>query len=78
MRQLFSFVFLLIVPTLHAQQNLSVHNSSNEKNNEIDWLVNPVSEKAMVYKSADNNDIILSNGLLKRTFRIQPNLVCRF
>ena len=30
----------------------------------------------MVYKSADNNDIILSNGLLKRTFRIQPNLVC--
>jgi hypothetical protein len=29
-----------------------------------------------VYASADGKDIILYNGLLKRTFRIQPNVAC--
>ncbi|SMC87307.1 alpha-galactosidase [Pedobacter nyackensis] len=41
-----------------------------------DWLVNPVKEKAQVIKSADGKDITLQNGLLKRVFRISPNLAC--
>ncbi|WP_316818234.1 alpha-galactosidase [Pedobacter nyackensis] len=41
-----------------------------------DWLVNPVKEKAQVVKSADGKNITLQNGLLKRVFRISPNLAC--
>lgn len=76
MKHLFSGLFLLLVSYLYSQQNFPVYNSSNEKNNESDWLVKPVTEKAAVYKSADEKDLILYNGLIKRTFRLQPNLVC--
>ena len=41
-----------------------------------DWLVQPVKQKAGVYKSADNRNIILYNGLVKRSFRLSPNVVC--
>jgi hypothetical protein len=41
-----------------------------------DWLVQPVEEKAGIYKSIDNRDIILSNGLVKRAFRLSPNVAC--
>jgi hypothetical protein len=41
-----------------------------------DWLVSPVVPKAGLYKSADGKDFILYNGLLKRTFRITPDLAC--
>lgn len=41
-----------------------------------DWLVHPVKDKAGVYTSADEKDIILYNGLVQRTFRLSPNLVC--
>jgi hypothetical protein len=41
-----------------------------------DWLINPVKEKAQVIKSADGKNITLQNGLLKRVFRVSPNLAC--
>ncbi|HVS90554.1 MAG TPA: hypothetical protein VHE59_00885 [Mucilaginibacter sp.] len=39
-----------------------------------DWLVNPISYKAHVY--VKDNEISLDNGLVKRTFRIRPNVAC--
>nr|WP_198160751.1 alpha-galactosidase [Pedobacter panaciterrae] len=41
-----------------------------------DWLIKPVMAKAEVSKSKDGKDIVLDNGLLKRVFRITPNLAC--
>jgi hypothetical protein len=41
-----------------------------------DWLVDQITTQAQVYSNTKNNEIILSNGLLKRSFRIQPNLAC--
>ena len=41
-----------------------------------DWLVKPTSQKAGIYKSEDGKDIILFNGLVKRAFRIKPNVAC--
>jgi hypothetical protein len=38
-----------------------------------DWLVHSVEQKAAVYRLSDGNSIVLSNGLLRRTFRIAPN-----
>lgn len=38
-----------------------------------DWLIDGSPYKSGVYRSADNQDIILSNGLIARRFRITPN-----
>ncbi|WP_183558724.1 alpha-galactosidase [Mucilaginibacter sp. SP1R1] len=41
-----------------------------------DWLINPAGNKAQVFKSKDGKELVLYNGLLKRTFRIAPNVAC--
>lgn len=41
-----------------------------------DWLIKASRAKAQVEKSKDGKDLILSNGLLKRAFRLSPNLAC--
>jgi hypothetical protein len=41
-----------------------------------DWLLQRVPIKARLVKSSDGKSITLYNGLLKRTFRISPNLAC--
>jgi hypothetical protein len=38
-----------------------------------DWLVQPVAEPVTVERSADGKDIVLDNGLIRRTFRLRPN-----
>lgn len=41
-----------------------------------DWLLARVANRAKVLKSEDGKDIILFNGLLRRTFRISPDVAC--
>jgi len=43
---------------------------------EKDWLINNKGYVASINKSENGKDLILSNGLLKRVFRIQPNIAC--
>lgn len=57
-------------------QEIPVWKPEFENKKPADWLVQPLTEKARIYKSQDGRDIVLSNGLLKRTFRITPDLVC--
>ncbi len=76
MKKIFTVAFILYSLFLHAQNNLPVYNSASEKNSSTDWLVTPVKQKAEIYKSTNEKEIILYNGLAKRTFRLQPNLVC--
>ncbi|QTD38447.1 hypothetical protein JL193_03905 [Polaribacter batillariae] len=38
-----------------------------------DWLLNASSYKANVYQGERSDELVLSNGLLRRTFRIVPN-----
>ncbi len=66
-------VMILQINNVFAQ---SIWNNANDKIYDKDWLINPVAEKANVYKSEDDKNITLYNGLVKRTFRIQPNVVC--
>ena len=40
---------------------------------ELDWLVTTVKTPATIQKSADGREIVLSNGLIRRTFCLQPN-----
>jgi hypothetical protein len=39
-----------------------------------DWLVTPVTRLSTATPSADGSEIVLSNGLISRTFRTRPNL----
>jgi hypothetical protein len=41
-----------------------------------DWLIKPVNATARFFRSSDNKDIVLYNGLVKRSFRLFPNVVC--
>ena len=80
MRLIFAVFFILSFPLvqLNAQNTLNelpVFQSSDELYKK-DWLVTPVNQKAQVMRSADNKNIILYNGLLKRTFRLSPNVAC--
>ena len=43
------------------------------KSDDPDWLVTPVKTPAAVERSKDGREITLSNGLIRRTFRLQPN-----
>jgi hypothetical protein len=70
-------LFLLTAP-LSAQlpKKLPVLSAYRENASVKDWLVIPVKEKADVYKSGNGKDIILYNGLVKRSFRLSPNIAC--
>jgi hypothetical protein len=41
-----------------------------------DWLIKPQSAKASVDYSRDGKDIIISNDLVRRVFRMKPDLAC--
>ncbi|MCC6144467.1 MAG: hypothetical protein IT368_11735, partial [Candidatus Hydrogenedentes bacterium] len=38
-----------------------------------DWLVDEAAQAAGVYRSADGKDLVLSNGIVRRVFRLAPN-----
>ena len=38
-----------------------------------DWLIEKPAEKAKVFRNEDNNELILSNGIISRSFRLSPN-----
>ena len=73
---LITTIFLQILTVQAQQPAMAVMGTQNqEKLFSGDWLVAPVLQKAQVYKSGDSKDIILYNGLVKRTFRLAPNVV---
>jgi len=39
-----------------------------------DWLIASLGERADVYRGADDHEIVLDNGLVRRVFRLQPGL----
>ena len=41
-----------------------------------DWLIGQTSANAEINLSKDGKDLILTNGLVKRSFRLAPDLVC--
>lgn len=73
-----SILLLLLFSALYsnAQVNVPVWNNSIETTIAKDWLVHPVTQKAGIWKSQDNKDIILYNGLVRRVFRISPDVAC--
>jgi hypothetical protein len=72
-----AFVFISYTgKTQTLQKQLPVWNALRENAYKDDWLVKQVALKAQVFRNEDSKEITLFNGLLTRTFRIQPNVVC--
>ncbi|MFC1725460.1 alpha-galactosidase [candidate division KSB1 bacterium] len=47
--------------------------SNSEYSETNDWLVSPTGFTAKVSEKSSTGEIVLTNGLIKRTFRIKPN-----
>jgi hypothetical protein len=76
MQHLKFFFFLLLVHQCSFSQSIPQWNTSFDQVSVRDWLIETPKQKAEVYLSQNKRDIILYNGLVKRSFRIAPNLAC--
>jgi hypothetical protein len=47
-----------------------------EKPQETDWLIGPINQKAEIIVAPGNKSAEMNNGLVSRTFRFFPNVVC--
>jgi len=74
----FCFAFLVAVQITgaFAQGPLPVYDEKNESKSIADWLVTPVKQLAAVYTTNNGKDLVLYNGLVKRSFRLLPNVAC--
>ena len=41
-----------------------------------DWLVKPITTKANVFQREKEGDLVLYNGLVRRSFKLSPNFAC--
>jgi len=64
-------IFLIFISSLGFAQSGKLETS---KSSSKDWLVSPFEQKANIKQEGSN--IILNNGLVKRTFVIAQNLAC--
>ncbi len=80
----FKYILLIVISvstsyTILAQTKtaqLQVYNNNAPYQFSGDWLIHPVSQQAQILRSADSKEIILTNGLVKRSFRLLPNVAC--
>jgi hypothetical protein len=75
MKKILLVAALVGFQTLLAQPSIQSLPASLKKYSG-DWLVKPPDIRAAVYLSADKKDIVLYNGLVKRSFRVSPNVAC--
>ena len=76
MQHLKFFFLLLFIHQCGFSQSIPQWNTAFDQSSVRDWLIEAPKQKAGVYLSQNKKDIILYNGLVKRSFRIAPNLAC--
>lgn len=69
-------VFVTDALSQHIAYSLPLWDDGSVRSAPADWLLGGVKEKAGVYGTRDGRDVVLYNGLVKRVFRLQPNLAC--
>lgn len=78
MKKLLSLIFLLSLSSVFAQDiaimDLPVLSDVYAEGIEEDWLVNKIELEAGLFRSESGDRLILSNGLLARSFYLGPNL----
>ena len=65
---IFHFSFAQSIPELPIWKDI--------KTTPSDWLIDQPKQKADVYITTDKKNIVLFNGLVRRSFRIAPNIAC--
>ncbi len=65
---IFHFSFSQSLPDLPIWKDI--------KTTPSDWLIDQPKQKADVYITTDKKNIVLFNGLVRRSFRIAPNIAC--
>lgn len=65
-------IFLVLLFFLNSF-NFSIAQSIGTING-ADWLIKPIQQKARIIQ--EGNNLTLDNGLVKRSFRITPNVAC--
>jgi hypothetical protein len=70
------FCFLIILYAAIAGMFSSCSSPAGNMEQKTDWLIDGSRYIARINISDNGKDIILSNGLVKRTFRLKPNLAC--
>jgi galactitol-specific phosphotransferase system IIB component len=75
-----SFFFINIVisqNTLSQKLNhLPIYSLPKMQNENADWLLGKVDHISSVFKSENGKDLIITNGLISREFRVQPYFAC--
>ncbi len=81
-----SLACLLSVPALTAQDPAPsgldlddlpvVATPVSEGRPNTDWLLDPTPFRARLGRSADGKELVLDNGLIRRSWRLAPNLAC--
>ncbi len=59
-----------------SAQDLPFWNPSKNQVKPEDWLIKPTQEKAGIYYTDGKRELVLYNGLVRRTFRVSPNVAC--
>jgi hypothetical protein len=77
MARVFIILFFSSYHTLTAQPvSLPVWKEEQNILTSDDWLVKPFDGSANVYITQDKKNLVMHNGLVKRVFRIHPNVAC--
>jgi hypothetical protein len=53
--------------------SLGIGSQNAKAAGQSDWLVTPVQQPVELTESSDHKELVLSNGLIRRTFRTAPN-----
>ena len=68
---IYLFLLCTFFYPLFSQDSWPVYNEQEIRSDE-DWLLDGEQEKAMLYETEDGH-LVLSNGLVSRTFAVEPN-----
>ncbi len=63
-------------PLQQKQEALPFYPSIENETAKGDWLLGNTHAKTKIYKSANGKDLVISNGLVSRQFRLQPYMAC--
>jgi len=79
MKKILSIAIFINIAFVSFAQNASRTAVWNDSFNEIvpdDWLVKPITTKANVFQNEKEGDLVLYNGLVRRSFKVSPNFAC--
>ncbi|WP_025761366.1 hypothetical protein [Dyadobacter tibetensis] len=76
LKKVFTTALLAISGLGAYSQQLPIWQKNFDQQKPVDWQLQSQGNAAKIYSDHDGQDLILYNGLVKRSFRIVPDLVC--